>query len=269
MCPGAIETSIRTTVHNPTAGVLFRPFGLLRALETNRSAPERVVTAVMSQGPLMFALDHVSATRPLLESTMRHPAGFSDGSAPPALVGRLPTTTQPPGRIDNAVVSPMPPGQALAVGSDPIVANVPTVPAGDTCMIVVPVPCTFALSLKLLTSVSPLASFPTVSGTTATPYGLTSPLFGTVDATCLGLPSVKRNAWLEVDRTVDAAAIPPDPANVNPAASRILSDDRVALWADLMGISSSVSRRARRVGSYYGGVRRGLRQGLRELDSPR
>jgi len=61
-CPEASETSIRTTVHNPTGGVLFRPLGLFRALETNRSPPERVITANMSQGPLIFALDHVSAT---------------------------------------------------------------------------------------------------------------------------------------------------------------------------------------------------------------
>lgn len=81
------------------------------------------------------------------EGTTSDPAGFSDGNALPALVGRLPTVTQPPGRIDKAVVSLMPPGQALAVGSNPTFANVPTVPLGDTCTIVVPVPCTFALLL--------------------------------------------------------------------------------------------------------------------------
>jgi hypothetical protein len=57
--------------------------------------------------------------------------------------------------------------------------------------------------------------------------------------------------------------MPPDPANATPAASRIGSDDRVAPWADLMRISSSISHGARRLGSYHRGIRRGLRQGLR------
>jgi hypothetical protein len=48
---------------------------------------------------------------------------------------------------------------------------------------VVPVPCTFALSLKLLTRMSPAVSRPSVAGTIATPYGFTSPLAGTVEAT--------------------------------------------------------------------------------------
>ena len=50
-----------------------------------------------------------------------------------------------------------------------MLANVWTLPLGATSMIVVPVPCTFALSLKLLTSVSPLTRPPTVLCTTATP----------------------------------------------------------------------------------------------------
>jgi len=48
---------------------------------------------------------------------------------------------------------------------------------------VVPVPWTLALSLKLLTRVSPAVSWPAEAGTTATPYGFTSPLPGTVEAT--------------------------------------------------------------------------------------
>src|SRR6516162_1427652 len=47
---------------------------------------------------------------------------------------------------------------------------------------VVPVPCTLALSLKLLTRMLPGPRFPVLRGMTATPYGLTSPLAGTVDA---------------------------------------------------------------------------------------
>src|SRR5271155_2023493 len=124
---------------------------------------------------------------------MRHPAGFTDGSDPPVPVGRLPTTTQPPGRIESAVVSPTPPGHESETGRDPMFANVVAVPLGLTSIIVVPVPCTFALSLKLLTSVSPLMSSPTVDCTTATPYGFTSPFAGTVDANCFGFASVERN----------------------------------------------------------------------------
>ena len=45
---------------------------------------------------------------------------------------------------------------------------------------VVPVPCTLDLVLKLLTRVSPLTRWPVVCGTTVIPYGLTSPLAGTV-----------------------------------------------------------------------------------------
>src|ERR1700735_1787821 len=47
---------------------------------------------------------------------------------------------------------------------------------------VVPVPCTLAWSLKLLTRTLPRNRSPVVRGTTKTPYGLTSPLPGTVDA---------------------------------------------------------------------------------------
>ena len=48
--------------------------------------------------------------------------------------------------------------------------------------IVVPVPCTLALLLKLLTRTLPRNRSPVLRGMTATPYGLTSPLPGTVDA---------------------------------------------------------------------------------------
>src|SRR5580693_10122885 len=49
---------------------------------------------------------------------------------------------------------------------------------------VVPVPWTLAWSLKLLTRVSPATRRPVDAGTTATPYGFTSPLAGTVEAIC-------------------------------------------------------------------------------------
>jgi hypothetical protein len=56
------------------------------------------------------------------------------------------------------------------------------------------VPCTFALSLKLLTRVSPLTSAPELVGTTAIPYGLTSPFAGTVEPIGTGLPRVLMKA---------------------------------------------------------------------------
>src|ERR1700733_3395773 len=55
---------------------------------------------------------------------------------------------------------------------------------------VVPVPCSLALLLKLETKMSPGPSGPPEGkpgGTKATPYGLTSPLAGTVDTIRSGL----------------------------------------------------------------------------------
>jgi hypothetical protein len=49
-------------------------------------------------------------------------------------------------------------------------------------IIVFPVPWRFFLLLKLLTRTCPWTNFPVDVGTTKTPYGLTSPLAGTVDA---------------------------------------------------------------------------------------
>src|SRR5215472_2813672 len=122
----------------------------------------------------------VSATFPLLLMTSRHPA-FAVALVPSA-VGRLPTTTQPPGRMPRAVVRPTPPGHGPGSEEAFICANtVCCLLPGDTCTIVVPVPCWFAELLKLLTRTSPLTRLPVLVGTTATPYGLTSPLAGTVD----------------------------------------------------------------------------------------
>ncbi len=84
------------------------------------------------------------------------------------MVGRLPTTTQPPGSIASAVVRPTPPGHAP--GSGPwIWAKVLTDPHGETCTMVVPVPCELAALLKLLTRVSPATSLPVDWGTTVMP----------------------------------------------------------------------------------------------------
>ena len=84
------------------------------------------------------------------------------------MVGRLPTTTQPPGRVVSAVVRPTPPGQAPGSGPSSWL-KVETAPEGATSTMVVPVPCRLAESLKLLTSVFPRTSFPTDRGTTVIP----------------------------------------------------------------------------------------------------
>jgi hypothetical protein len=83
----------------------------------------------------------------------------------------------------SAVVSPTPPRQACPAGNAEMLANTLVLPAGETSTSVVPVPCTLALSLKLLTRMSPAVSRPPEAGMTATPYGFTSPLAGTVEAT--------------------------------------------------------------------------------------
>src|SRR4029077_3286960 len=67
---------------------------------------------------------------------------------------------------------------------------------------VVPVPCRFALLLKLLTRMFPWTSDPVVVGTIATPYGFTSPLLGTVEATTLILPAFAWIAKKETDAIV-------------------------------------------------------------------
>ena len=155
-----------------------------RALETNTCADVPVDVTARSQGPTMFLLVMVSTGVPWSFSTIRHPAGFRPGSAPPVVVGRLPTTTQPPGRMPSAVVRPTPPGQAIPAGSLATSANRLVCPAGDTWTMVLPVPWTLALSLKLLTRTLPAVSRPAEAGTTASPYGFTSPSAGTVEAIC-------------------------------------------------------------------------------------
>src|SRR6185312_2345036 len=95
------------------------------------------------------------------------------------------TITQPWRSTASAVVSPTPPGQRP--GSVDVETRAKTLrrPPGETCTMVVPVPCRFARLLKLLTRTSPATSRPVDRFTTTVPYGLTSPLAGTVDATTL------------------------------------------------------------------------------------
>jgi hypothetical protein len=128
-----------------------------------------VVARVMSQGPLTSGLVHVSTGTPERERTIRQPAGFSVGSAPPGPAGKLPTTTQPPGRTTRPVERPMPPGQDRGAGSEVRAAKVDRTPVGEIWTMVVPVPWLLALSLKLLTRVEPSTRLPTVVGTTTMP----------------------------------------------------------------------------------------------------
>jgi hypothetical protein len=88
---------------------------------TNRSLRVPSLVAVMSQGPLMPCPERVSRTVPWLSSTSRQP-GSAVAEVPP-VVGRLPTTTQPPGRTDSAVVRPIPPGQGPGRFAESIRAN--------------------------------------------------------------------------------------------------------------------------------------------------
>ena len=158
------------------------------------------------------------------------------------------------------MVRPIPPGQVSDPGGGSIVANVCAAPLGDTSMIVVPVPCTLALSLKLLTSVSPLTRVPMVSGTMATPYGFTSPLSGTVEDTCLGFPSVLRKGGPVRSVATDAPATAPNAAKVTPVTKRIMSDLRVALGIRITDIRPP-THTAIRLSSYARGIRRGHREG--------
>ncbi len=102
-------------------------------------------------------------------------------------MGRLPTTTQPPRRISSAVVRPTPPGQGPGSLDALILANTLSFPDGETWTIVVPVPCRFLALLKLLIRTLPLTSEPWLLVTSAVPYGLTSPLAGTVEPIVVSL----------------------------------------------------------------------------------
>jgi hypothetical protein len=89
---------------------------------------------------------------PLLSSTIRHPnCAVSDL---PSVVGRLPTTTWPPGRMLSAYVSPTPPRQLPGKELARTFANSDCLPAWLICTIVSPVPWLLALSLKLLKQVA-------------------------------------------------------------------------------------------------------------------
>ena len=67
--------------------------------ETDRGHVPRTVDGTTREG-----FDHMARAVEDQQATRT-------GDGAPSLVGRLPTTTQPPGRIERAVVSPTPPGQ--------------------------------------------------------------------------------------------------------------------------------------------------------------
>jgi len=164
----------------------------LRTFVTKRTAWSPKSTTVISQGPLMSGLWKVSTTLPLQSRTMRHP-GMAVTEVP-LKVGKDPTITQPFFRTTNAVVRPTPPGhqspnweasrwEEMRSEANIIRRTLPLIwaksfccePSGGNWTIVVPVPCWFAMLLKLETRISPSLSLPRLSGTTNTPYGFTSP----------------------------------------------------------------------------------------------
>ena len=60
-------------------------------------------------------------------------------------------------------------------------------PPGEICTIVLPVPCRLDLALKLLIRTFPACRRPSLCRTTKMPYGLTSPLNGTVEVMVFSL----------------------------------------------------------------------------------
>src|SRR5260370_29584783 len=101
--------------------------------------------------------------------------------------------------ITRAVVSPIPPGQRPGRPRREMCANSLTFPLGVICTIVDPVPCWFPELLKLLTSTLPRRSRPWLCPITATPYGLTSPFAGIVDAILTVRWNRARNGGLTCD----------------------------------------------------------------------
>src|SRR6185437_6883419 len=112
-------------------------------------------------GPSMPCPAMVSRTCPRGSRTIRQPGP----EMAPFLVGSEPTTTQPERSDTRAVVRPTPPGHDGSVTW----ANSVALPPGETWTMVVPVPCTLALLLKLLTSTLPRCKAPVLRGMTATP----------------------------------------------------------------------------------------------------
>src|ERR1017187_7078442 len=114
----------------------------------------------MSHGPLIPEPVKVSTTAPVSSSTMRHPA--LAGGEVPSEVGRLPTTTTFACTIASAVGRPAPPVHAASLE---ICANKVFVPPGEIWTLVLPVPCSLELALKLVIRTLPATRFPVELGT--------------------------------------------------------------------------------------------------------
>src|SRR5580658_4395585 len=170
MTTKSLTTVPSSTVLPPAATVPFS------TLVTKSSAVLPNSAAVMSQGPLMLLPVNVSRTWPDGSTTIRQP----DPETLPPLVGSEPTITQPLCSATRAVVRPTPPGHPARRRL--ILANTHVLPDGVTSTIVVPVPWMLPELLKLLIRMLPRNSSPVLREMTAMPYGLTSPLPGTVDA---------------------------------------------------------------------------------------
>src|SRR5262249_62090466 len=135
--------------------------------------------------------------------TTRHPADAV--AAWPFFDGKFPTMTQPC-TSTRPVVRPPPPGHRPFRAPLVMCANTLRCPRGLIWTIVEPVPCRFLELLKLLTRMFARCSRPWLLGTTTTPYGLTSPLPGTVDATLL--------VWWKPPMNDDGADLPDSPPRV-------------------------------------------------------
>jgi hypothetical protein len=113
-------------------------------------------------------------------------------------------------------------------------ANWVTVPPGETWTIVVPVPWKLPALLKLLTRTLPLCNIPALCLTTATPYGLTSPLAGTVDGPWLFVGNLPMNELCPEARAGPATSPPP-----TTAAAAVATTARVARLIPRMRVSPS------------------------------
>src|SRR5437879_5609213 len=132
-CSAPDSSTIRTTVE---LLIVWTPLAAppLSTMLTNIVVLEPSLTAVEPHGPWMLALAIVFTTLPLLSSTIRQP--YLAVADLPLVVGRLPTTTNPPGRMFSAFVSPTPPGHAPGSVFASSAANGESLPEGVICTIV-------------------------------------------------------------------------------------------------------------------------------------
>jgi hypothetical protein len=145
------------------------------------------------------------------------------------VVGKLPTTTYPPGTTLSAGRQTNPTGAAATQAPRGDVREQRALTAGRDLINRRAGAWLLALSLKLLTSNAPECSLPTLLGTITMPYGLTSPLAGTVEVNVETFVSCDRNGVavvvvvLEVagaDAAVELVLLElPQPASAGAAAA--------------------------------------------------